>query len=80
MSPKTVVMESEVLFITHDGVEIKMGGHYWYFDSSIEKLRHVKVCSWQDYGPAKGVIQFGSEQAAIEYKKSYHADTSEICK
>lgn len=60
-------MSNEILFTTSDGVPIKMGDTYWYLDGRVEKIRSVTVRSWQDYGPAKGVIQFGSEEAAKNY-------------
>lgn len=62
-------MNADILFTTSDGISIKMGDIYWYYNDGSTKLHSIMVRSWQDYGPAKGIIQFGAVWAAIEYKK-----------
>jgi len=57
-----------ILFTTNNGVGIKMGDTYWYFMDEKMKLYSITVLSWQDHSPAKGFIQFSSEQTANKYK------------
>lgn len=58
----------EILFVTSDDIEISMGDTYWYFRDEKLKLLCVTVRSWQDYSPAKGFIQFGIQDNAVEYQ------------
>jgi hypothetical protein len=60
-------MSNEILFTTSDGVPIRMGDQYWYLSELGNKLYRVTVRSWQDHSPAKGYIQFGSEETAKKH-------------